>query len=107
MCALDGLNLALLRRAIADAATGSRSGRAGALLPRHRRALAAALHGIRETLAILAPVTSPIPNPTSHTDPALLASSLRAALDALGDLTGRITPDEIIGRIFATFCIGK
>ena len=40
-------------------------------------------------------------------DPAPLAATLRGALDALGELTGRISPDDIIGRIFATFCIGK
>lgn len=39
--------------------------------------------------------------------PELLASELRQALDTLGQITGTITPDEILGRIFASFCIGK
>jgi tRNA modification GTPase len=32
---------------------------------------------------------------------------MRLALDALAELTGQISPDDIIGRVFATFCIGK
>jgi tRNA modification GTPase len=37
----------------------------------------------------------------------LLALELRDALDSLGQITGVVCPDEILGRIFATFCIGK
>jgi tRNA modification GTPase len=35
------------------------------------------------------------------------AESLRAAHDALGEITGRIAPDDLLGHIFSTFCIGK
>ncbi len=37
----------------------------------------------------------------------LLAAELRAALDALGQITGQVTPDDLLDRIFSTFCIGK
>ena len=38
----------------------------------------------------------------------VIAAMLRVALDAIGGITGeRITPDDILGRIFANFCIGK
>jgi tRNA modification GTPase len=37
----------------------------------------------------------------------LLASDLRAALDALGEIAGRIDNERILDRLFATFCIGK
>jgi tRNA modification GTPase len=37
----------------------------------------------------------------------LLASELRQALDALGQVTGQVTPDDLLGRIFSSFCIGK
>lgn len=37
----------------------------------------------------------------------LVAADARAALDALGSLTGAVTSDEILGRIFAGFCVGK
>jgi tRNA modification GTPase len=37
----------------------------------------------------------------------LLAGDLRHALRALAGLIGETPPDEILGRIFSTFCIGK
>jgi len=37
----------------------------------------------------------------------LLAEELRLAADALGEITGRMTSDELLGRIFSSFCIGK
>lgn len=37
----------------------------------------------------------------------LAAEELRLAHDALGEITGRVTPDDVLGRIFASFCIGK
>ena len=39
--------------------------------------------------------------------PELAADSLRRAHDALGEITGRMLPDTLLGHIFATFCIGK
>jgi tRNA modification GTPase len=35
------------------------------------------------------------------------ASDLRSALEVLGEITGETATDEIIGRIFSAFCIGK
>ncbi|GGD50177.1 tRNA uridine-5-carboxymethylaminomethyl(34) synthesis GTPase MnmE [Pseudoxanthomonas indica] len=37
----------------------------------------------------------------------LAAEELRLAHDALGEITGRISADEMLGHIFSTFCIGK
>jgi tRNA modification GTPase len=37
----------------------------------------------------------------------LVAVDLRAAADALGEITGAITTDEVLEKIFSTFCIGK
>jgi tRNA modification GTPase len=37
----------------------------------------------------------------------LIALELRDALDALGRVLGQVTPDDVLGRVFATFCIGK
>lgn len=42
-----------------------------------------------------------------HESLALAAEELRLAHDALGEITGRISPDALLGRIFSTFCIGK
>ena len=37
----------------------------------------------------------------------LLAEDLRMAQQALGEITGAFTPDDLLGRIFSSFCIGK
>jgi tRNA modification GTPase len=39
--------------------------------------------------------------------PELIAIDLHAALQALGEITGETTADDILERIFASFCIGK
>ncbi|MEY5060864.1 MAG: hypothetical protein RIS45_785, partial [Planctomycetota bacterium] len=41
------------------------------------------------------------------TDVELLASSLRVALDALGEVAGPVHPDDVLGLVFSRFCIGK
>lgn len=43
----------------------------------------------------------------SHMSTDLVALDLRRALFALGDITGEITNDEVLGNIFSKFCIGK
>lgn len=40
-------------------------------------------------------------------EPELRAEDLRRAADALGRLTGRVDVEDVLGRIFADFCIGK
>ena len=37
----------------------------------------------------------------------LLAEELRLAHDALGEITGAFSADELLGEIFSRFCIGK
>jgi tRNA modification GTPase len=37
----------------------------------------------------------------------LFAEELRLAQDALGEITGRLLPDDLLGKIFSSFCIGK
>ena len=42
-----------------------------------------------------------------HEQLELAAEELRLAHDALGEITGRLSADDMLGHIFSTFCIGK
>ncbi|MDY0066254.1 MAG: tRNA uridine-5-carboxymethylaminomethyl(34) synthesis GTPase MnmE, partial [Steroidobacteraceae bacterium] len=37
----------------------------------------------------------------------LMAEELRLAQQCLGEITGEFTSDDLLGRIFSSFCIGK
>ena len=37
----------------------------------------------------------------------LLAEELRQAQQVLGEITGAVSSDDLLGRIFSSFCIGK
>jgi tRNA modification GTPase len=37
----------------------------------------------------------------------LAAEDVRLALRALGEITGRVDVEDVLDRLFATFCIGK
>ena len=105
VCALDGYGLAELRRAIAAAISGagSQSGEALLLAPRRRRALGRALEALREAMACVEPDAGR----PSLSRPEMAAAAMRSALDAIGELGRQITPDEVLGRVFSSFCIGK
>lgn len=64
---------------------------------RHRLALERAAASTREALEAT----------RKRIEPEFVAMDLRGAADALGEITGAITSDEILDVIFAQFCIGK
>jgi tRNA modification GTPase len=64
---------------------------------RHRDALLSADAAIQRFLAGLG----------SGNDLDLLALDLREALAAVGTVTGQVTSDDLLERIFSSFCIGK
>ena len=105
VCALDAWNLSTLRRAIERTALDvSRQGSpdaAASLLPRHARSLERARDAIARARHAADPSARALDRPE------LVAHSIRHALDDIGSLIGAITPDDVIGRIFASFCIGK
>ena len=100
VCALDHTNLPTLRRALADA-TGAAAPAGAIALPRHRRAIAQTLTHLRTAIAAINPADPALPQPE------LTAAALRAALDALGELTGPIGTEDLLARVFSTFCVGK
>lgn len=101
VCALDGSAMGSLRRAIADAVTVRTGSGVGVFVPRHRRALVQAHDGIVSARSRLDASSRIIE------EPELVALGMRQSLDALGELVGDISPDDVIGRVFATFCVGK
>lgn len=101
VCALDGWHMPVLRRAIADAAWGSRRADESIVLPRHRRTLSHTKNLLAQAGSLLNPQARALD------DAELVADVLRSALDHLGELAGNVSPDDVIGRIFATFCVGK
>jgi tRNA modification GTPase len=64
---------------------------------RHLDALTQAKERIREGKEVL----------MSHNAGELLAEELRLAQDALSQITGRFSADDLLGEIFGSFCIGK
>lgn len=39
--------------------------------------------------------------------PEFLAIDLRVSLDSLGEITGEVTTEDLLGKIFSKFCVGK
>jgi len=68
-----------------------------AISARHEHALKAMRSCLESTESKLA----------KDVDLELIASDLRGAIDALGQITGRIDNEAVLDRLFASFCIGK
>lgn len=43
----------------------------------------------------------------SHKAGELVAEDLRDAQEALSEITGSFSSDDLLGKIFSSFCIGK
>jgi tRNA modification GTPase len=65
---------------------------------RHVQALQRTGHHLQRALALADEAGTPLE---------LLAEELRLAHDALGEITGQFTADDLLGEIFSRFCIGK
>ena len=77
----------------------SRVASAGALVrERHRLAVTAAIAALAESRAEVV---------RDHSRVELAAEHLRRAVRALDALVGRVDVDDLLGEIFASFCIGK
>lgn len=98
---LDELRAAIVDRLASRHAAAS--GETLALQPRHEHALRSAAAHLAAARGLLAPQLDA--HALGRVE--LVAGHLRAALDDLAGLGGRLTPDDIIGRVFSTFCVGK
>jgi tRNA modification GTPase len=99
--AVTGAGLDRVREGLAALAFAGLTARedAGPILTRerHRVALAHARDEVRAFGAARA----------AGLDAAVAASHLRAAVTALEDVIGLVTPDDVLDRVFASFCVGK
>lgn len=103
VCALDGFGIESLRAAIIDVAwgvAGDATSRTGAL-PRQRRVMLAVLEAIEDAMGAVQGDLRMI------SEPEVEAECLRRALDGASDLTGKVSVEDLLGRIFSTFCVGK
>jgi len=95
LSARTGAGMELLREALLDAAGWERSGESSFLArERHLRALAQAEQHLGSAA-----------RQAGRWE--LFAEELRLAQGALGEITGKVTSDDLLGQIFARFCIGK
>lgn len=93
----SGVGLELLEEEILDQAGITEGGGDFSARRRHVDALEAAAAALERGAVEL-----------EHTDSGeLLAEELRAAADHLGEITGKMSSDELLGEIFSSFCIGK
>ena len=95
--ALTGAGLATLRSRLAEAI--------GAMAAEEHEVTARSRH--IEALELAAAALERASTIAGQGEPELVAEELADAQEALGSITGRVTRDELLGRIFATFCIGK
>jgi tRNA modification GTPase len=96
--ALTGAGVPELREAIYTLATGGAAAEPGALTTlRHHRA-------VEETIAALKKAAESNQEKIPHE---MILLDLYGALSALDSLTGQTTNDDILEKIFSTFCIGK
>jgi tRNA modification GTPase len=91
---LEGLRQALLQQA------GWQPGTDGLFIARARH-----VHALQRTQAHLLQASEHVRAGDTALD--LVAEELRRAHDALGEITGVMTADELLGEIFGRFCIGK
>jgi len=97
----DGLEAVTARIAEALGVQTDRSTSGCALHERQREAIRRA----GEALARAAEGAAPLAHLADQAE--ILAVELRTALAELGTITGQVVTEEILGRIFSRFCVGK
>jgi tRNA modification GTPase len=98
LSAKTGEGLGLLRSHLKSVA-GYRSGESGALSARRRH-----LDALERARACVAQAAETLRSTRAFE---LFAEDLRRAQLALGEITGNLSSDDLLGEIFRSFCIGK
>lgn len=88
-----------LKNRIVETVSGDRRGHGTDVITNIRH-----VHALERALSSLDSFISEVSGKTS---PEFLAIELRDSLDAVGDIIGITTPEDILNRIFSSFCIGK
>jgi tRNA modification GTPase len=96
--AATGENLDLLRQELSRLAFGAPTSAPAALALNSRH-----LQSIDDALASLNRAQSAL----DACGDEVIALELREALHSLGQILGQLSPDDLLGKIFSTFCIGK
>ena len=96
--AASGQNLDLLRHELSRLAFGTPTTAPDSLALNSRH-----LQSIDDTLTSLNRAQSALDTAADE----IIALELRDALQSLGQILGQLTPDDLLGKIFSTFCIGK
>ena len=99
LSAKTGAGLEALRRTLLDIA-GWQSAPEGLFIARERH-----VQALRRVEAHLGEADVRLAQQAAALD--LLAEELRLAQNALNEITGEFTPDDLLGVIFSKFCIGK
>jgi len=102
--AVTGAGLDELRQRIAERLLDVGSLRGAESVPvslRAQGALACAAELLEQATALAGAGDGPL------TQPELVAAGLRRALDALGDVCGHVSSDDVLVLVFSRFCIGK
>ena len=99
LSAKSGVGLDILRGQLLDLA-GWQAGAEGVYIARARHVVA--LERVQQHIGTAA-------DQVDANKPALdlMAEDLRQAQNALNEITGEFTPDDLLGAIFSSFCIGK
>ncbi len=97
LCALTGVGLDLLRDHLRESVGYTASEGTFTARRRHLDALSRAHRAVRRGGECL----------TQRAAGELVAEDLRVAQNALNEITGEFTSDDLLGEIFSSFCIGK
>ncbi len=98
LSAKENLGISLLTKHLLDT-VGFRAGSEGTFVARERH-----LRALRAAESALNKAASGV---SEHSQLELIAEDLRLSQRYLGEITGDVSSDDLLGKIFSSFCVGK